>query len=239
MYNQLIDLHSHILPAIDDGPRALRQSLEMARMACDDGIQTIVATPHFYESKSRGLMSKRLDAISSLRNALVEHQIDLEILPGFEVSATHSLLNRRSFGPLTLAGTQWILLEMPYIYGDEFEAVFDTCIDEGLRPLIAHPERYPYFTSDFSVLERMVERGAWAQVSANAITGASGREEQHWCLRALRLGMAHVVATDMHQANRNTPHLQDAIAVMLEQLGEEMTHEIIQLNPARLLGRRL
>lgn len=238
-YRELIDLHTHILPRLDDGARNINQAIFMARLARNDGIRTVVATPHYYESKGRGLMGKRLDAMSALRTALAEEDIHLELLQGFEVSATHSLLNRRSLGPLALAGSQWILLEMPYIYGDEFEAVFADALDEGLLPLIAHPERYPYFTTDFRALEGFVEKGAWAQLSAAALAGDSGQEEQQWCLRALDLGLAHVVASDMHNNSNRPPRMQAAIAVVQEALGEEKCYEIFELNPARILGRRL
>lgn len=239
MYEQLIDFHCHILPRIDDGPRNMSQAIRLAQLAQADGIGTVIATPHFYESKARGLMSRRLDAISSFRSALAEREILLEVLPGFEVHATHSLLNRRSFGALTMAGTHWIMLEMPYIYGDEFETVFDACLEHGLRPLIAHPERYPYFTTNFTALERMVSLGAWAQVTAAAVAGRTNEEEQHWCLRALDMGLAHIVASDMHNTGKQAPQMQAAIAVLQKQLGDERTYEIMHLNPARLLGRRL
>lgn len=238
-FDNLIDLHCHLLPHMDDGPRNLNQSLDLARAAVADGIRTAVLTSHYYEENSHGALTKRLKRFKQLEEALKEQGIPLEILQGFEVSASHALLRRRSLGALTLAGRNWILLERPYIRGDEFDNVAEAAFAQGLRPLVAHPERYPYFTTDFTVLERLVSQGAWVQLTAAAVAGAEGVEDQTWCLRALDMGLAQIVASDMHNVTHRPPMMQAAANIMANQLGEEKTREILQTNPERLLGRRL
>lgn len=239
MYGNLIDLHSHILPHLDDGSRSMTQSIAMARAAKEDGIRTIVATPHFYENRSRGMLGKRFETLNSLKQALKEKEIDIEILPGFEVSATHSLLTRRSLGSLTLAGTRWILLERPYVYGDEFDAVVDFAFAQGLRPLIAHPERYSAFTVDHRPLIDLIERGAWCQITATALIGQHGDDTQKWCLRAIEMGWVHVVASDMHNLGNRAPKLQQAAQVVEDNFGEALARTLFLNNPGRILGRRL
>lgn len=224
---------------MDDGPRNINQSLDLARAAVADGISTAVLTSHYYEEDSQGILSKRLKRFKKLETALREKDIPLEILQGFEVSASHALLRRRSLGALTLAGRNWILLERPYVRGDEFDNVAEAAFAQDLRSLVAHPERYPYFTTDFSVLERLVARGAWVQLTATAIAGADGPEDQAWCLRALDMGLAQIVASDMHNTTRRPPMMQAAANVMEVRLGEAKTKEILETNPQRLLGRRL
>lgn len=238
MYKRLIDLHSHILPQLDDGARSIKQSLAMARACWADGISTVVATPHFYQDRSKGFLSKRISALQSLRKALEEADIPVEILPGFEVSGTVMLLNRPSLGSLTLAGTKWLLLERPYLYSDEFQQSIERVFDEDLRPLIAHPERYDYFIDDFAILEEYVSRGAWAQVTAAALAGEQGSRRRKWCFRAIELGLIHIVATDTHDVQRRSPRMQVAIQSVLEYFGEEMVQKLFYENPEKLLGRR-
>lgn len=239
MLNHLIDLHAHVLPQLDDGARTINQSIAIGRAAWADGISTIVMTPHYYEDKSKGMLSRRLEAMSLLRSAFSAANLPIEILPGFEVNATLTLLNRRSMGALTLAGTKWLLLERPYIYGDEFEKVADAVFDQGLFPLIAHPERYAYFTDDFATLQALVSRGAWAQVTSVAVAGQQGPDVQKWCLRAFELDLAHVVASDVHNLTYRPPQMQAAAQVLRSEFGEDHMREIMIYNPAKLLGRRL
>lgn len=238
MYKRLIDLHSHILPQIDDGARNIKQSLAMARACWADGISTIVATPHFYQDRSKGMLSKRMTALLSLREALAEADIPIEILPGFEVSATAMLQNRSSLGSLTLDGTKWILLERPYLYSDEFQESIENVFRQELYPLIAHPERYDYFTNDYAVLGEYIARGAWAQVTAAAIAGDQGNRRQKWCFRAIELDLIHIVATDAHNIQNRSPRMQAAMQVILERFGEDMLRKLFYENPEKLLGRR-
>ncbi len=239
MYGNLIDLHAHILPHLDDGARNIIQSVAMARAAVHDGIRTVVATTHFYENRSRGLLGRRLEALTALRETLHREEIPLEVLPGFEVNATHSLLTRRSLGSLSLAGTRWILLERPYVYGDEFDAVADFAFAQGLTPLIAHPERYSDFTADPRPLEKWTKRGAWCQITATALIGQHGGDTQKWCLRAIEDGLVHIVATDMHNLGSRAPKLQAAAELVEKEFGAETVRKLFYTNPGRLLGRRL
>lgn len=217
----------------------MTQSIAMARAAVHDGIATVVATPHFYENRSRGLLGRRLEAIKTLRETLQREEIPLEVLPGFEVNATHSLLTRRSLGSLTLAGTRWIMLERPYVYGDEFDAVADFAFAQGLTPLIAHPERYPDFTATSHALQKWLDRGAWCQITATALIGRHGNDTQKWCLRAIESGLVHIVATDMHNLGNRSPKLQDAAELVEKEFGPDVVRSLFYNNPNRLLGRRL
>lgn len=242
MSEKLIDIHSHILPYLDDGAADMQTAILMAKIACNEGIGTVIATPHFYPSKTRrsqGALSKRLEQLNALRIALNEYNVPLELLPGFEVNADASLLKRKTFGSLTLAGTKWILLECPFHSDEGFDYVIDSLLAEGFRIVIAHPERYLFFTQDFDRVEEFTRRGLWMQITANALIGASGKDRQHWCLRAIELGFVHLVSSDAHNLISRPPKLQEAKQLLHRVFGITKMHEIMYDNPARLLGRRL
>lgn len=238
MYKHLIDLHSHVLPQMDNGARNINQSIDIVKACYADGISTIIATPHYYQKQSKGIFIQRMDALNALQEALQLFKIPIDIQLGFEVNADITLLDRTSLGALTLAGTRWILLERPYLYPEEFDDIMEAVFDCGLLPIIAHPERYPYFTDDFDALQDLVSRGASVQVSTDVVAGDQGEALQQWCMRAFEIDLAHFVASNIHNVSNQSPRMQAAAAAIASTLGEDKMVEIMYHNPERLLGLR-
>ena len=238
MYKHLIDIHSHVLPQMDNGARNIQQSIDIIKACHAEGISTIIATPHYHQKQAKGILVQRMDAWNELQEAMQPFNLSVQIYEGFEVSADITLLDRTSLGALTLAGTRWILLERPYLYAEEFDDVMEAVFECNLLPVIAHPERYPYFTDDFDALQDWVSRGAYIQLSADAVAGNQGKQLQQWCMRALEIRLAHFVASNIHNASRRAPCMQAAANAIAAILGERKMIEIMYHNPERLLGLR-
>lgn len=239
MYQDLIDIHSHILPGLDDGAKNMQQSLEMLKLSHQNGISIVIATPHYYHvyPQKKGALSRRSNALSRLNQAYRD-TLPVEILLGFEVFGNHDLLYRSSLGSLTLAGTPWMLIERPYIYSEDFEDVFEMLLQNNLRPIIAHPERYNDFLDDFDLLQDFISRNAWSQITADALLGYQGKAVQRWCIRAIELGLVQLVASDAHNVKRRPPRLQAAAQILVDIFGHNKMVELLYDNPERILGFR-
>jgi protein-tyrosine phosphatase len=215
----VIDLHSHILPAVDDGPRTLDGSLELARAAVADGTRTILATPHVNDDPRIGpeLVAERLE---QLRPALAEAEIPLEVLPGGEIAIWRLVdLDDAALRALALGGGPYLLVESPFspVVGD-FEPMVLDLHARGHRVLLAHPERCPAFQRDPARLERLADAGVLVQITAGSMVGAFGSTVRRFTAGLLRDGLAHVVASDAHDAVKRPPGLTAGFAALEREL---------------------
>jgi protein-tyrosine phosphatase len=205
----VIDLHSHILPGLDDGPRTMAGSLDLSRAAVASGTTTILATPHIndYARIDPPLISATLD---ELRAALAEADIPLEVLPGGEIAIWRLVdLDDETLRGLALGGGPYLLVESPFspAVGD-FEPMVLDLHARGFRVLLAHPERCPAFQREPARLEHLVEAGVLLQITAGSMAGAFGSTVRRFTTAMLREGVAHVVASDAHDHVQRPPGLK-------------------------------
>ncbi len=219
----MIDLHSHILPGIDDGSKNLEMSLAMARMAVDDGIKVMACTPHIYP----GLYMNDAAGIAAARDALQasldEHGIPLKLTTGADVHLVPGLLDRLRAGTVPcLHNTRYLLLEPSHhVAPPRFaESVFQL-VAAGYVPVITHPERLTWVEDHFQVFVDLTKQGAWMQITAGALTGAFGPRAKYWGERFLGEGLTHILATDAHSTGRRAPLLSQARAIAERMLGPE------------------
>jgi len=215
----VIDLHSHILPGVDDGPPTVEGSLELARVAVAAGTRTILATPHINDDRS--IDAARVAAgLEVLRPALAAAEIPLEVLPGGEIAIWRLVdLDEATLRAFALGGGPYLLVESPFspVIGD-FEPMVLDLHDRGHRVLLAHPERCPAFQRDPSRLEGLVGAGALVQITAGSMAGAFGTTVRRFTSAILREGYAHVVASDAHDTVRRPPGLQVGFAALEREL---------------------
>lgn len=196
----MIDLHSHILPGLDDGPRGLPESLDVARAAVADGIEVIAATPHVRDDypTTADAMER---AVAELEAALSAEGIALAVLTGGEIALDRLReLDPEELRRFSLAGSgAYLLLEFPY-YGWPLgleETVFRLAAG-GLRPVLAHPERSGELEGALERLRPAVEAGALVQLTAASLDGRLGRGARRRSLELLDSGLAHLIASDAH-----------------------------------------
>lgn len=233
----MIDLHSHILPGIDDGAPTLEVSLEMARIAVDDGIHTMACTPHIYPglymNDARGIAAAR----DALQAELDAHGIALRLVCGADVHLVPGLLAdlRRGRVP-TLHGSRYVLLEPSHhVMPPRFEeAVFELVL-AGYTPVITHPERLSWIEQHYDVFLRLIGQGAWMQVTAGALTGMFGPRAKYWGERFLGEGKTHILASDAHSTGRRVPRLSAAHAVAERLLGAEEARRLVMDRPQAIL----
>ena len=235
----MIDIHCHILPGVDDGSDSLETSVEMAKLAWEQGTDLIVATPHCCRPDQDGLITPALFAqrLGMLRRALREAECPLKLAAGMEVFSTPALpdlLDRHLL--LTLGGTRYFLLEFAFDERHSFmEACLQTVVDHGLHPVVAHPERYHAVQRDPAIAAAWFRRGFLLQVNKGSILGrlGAGAEETGWWL--LKRGLAHAVASDAHRVTYRSPSLSHVRDVLGEALSWEYTKLLLETNPRRIL----
>jgi protein-tyrosine phosphatase len=216
----MIDLHTHVLPGLDDGAPDLEASVAIARLAAADGVHTLVATPHIREDYD--VVPEEVAArTAELERHLSESGVGVRVLPGGEVAMTRvPELDDERLRLVTIGGgTRYVLLETPYggVPAAFEETVFALEV-RGFRALIAHPERSESFRVRPERLSGLVERGAMLQLTAAAVTGQLGRDIGRFALDLVQRGLAHVIATDVHSATGRRSSLSEARQA-LEQRG--------------------
>jgi protein-tyrosine phosphatase len=237
----VIDLHSHILPGLDDGAGDIEVSLRMARIAVEEGVQTMVATPHVnfdYPVDADMVISK----VGEVNVALARAGVPLAVLPGAEISmARAAQLSDAELRAFALARGPTVLVESPYVKGAGFldELLFDLQL-RGFRPLLAHPERCPTFQDDVGRLRRLVERDVACSVNAQSLAGRFGTKVRDFALLLVREGLVHDVASDSHDDSRRPPGMRAGIAAAEEHLAgiSALTDWLTQAAPAALLAGR-
>jgi protein-tyrosine phosphatase len=208
----VVDLHSHILPGLDDGADDIEVSLGMARMAVADGVRTMAATPHVNYSYAID-PATMLSAVADLSAALAEADVPLEVLQGAEISMPRAAeLADDELASFGLGGGPTLLIESPYMKGvaSMEELLFDLQL-RGFRVLLAHPERCPTFQDDPDRLRRMVARDAYCSVNTGSLTGAFGRRVRAFALDLLRRGLVHSISSDAHDDRGRAPGLLTGI----------------------------
>lgn len=234
----MIDLHSHILPGIDDGAPTLAVSLQMARIAVEDGIRVMACTPHIYP----GMYMNDAPGIERARRALQEQLdeagIGLRLVTGADVHLVPGLLQQVRAGAVpTLNGSRYLLLEPSHTTAPpRFEDSVFNLVAAGYTPVITHPERLTWVKEHFPVFRRLVEQGAWMQVTAGALTGTFGPRAQYWGERFVAEGLTHILATDAHSAGRRLPRLSEGHAVAQRLIGVAEAHKLVWERPQAILN---
>jgi protein-tyrosine phosphatase len=202
----VIDLHAHILPGLDDGPRDLAGALEMARAAVDAGTRAVATTSHInigFDLGADDLQAARAELAGALEHAGIE----LELLAGGEVAPERLAdLDDAELARLALGGGRCILLECPFApVGSAMELMVGDLHRRGFTVLLAHPERSATFQRDPARLARLIELGATAQVTAGALDGGFGETARRAAHAHLEAGLVHVLASDSHDPRHRPP----------------------------------
>lgn len=199
-----IDCHCHILPQIDDGSKSTEMSLQMIAMQHQQGVESIIATPHFYAHREKSVehyLQKRQEAYQKVMNsAPAVSQIRL----GAEVAIEHGLSRIPGIDKLAFQGSKLFLFEFPYGRFDQryIEEVYDVCNDYGFVPIIAHLHRYlDFFTK--AEMQKVLEMDAIIQFNNEAF---GNFRERTFCKKILKQGYRVVFGSDSHNLDSRKPN---------------------------------
>ena len=224
----MTDLHSHILPGVDDGSKSVEMSLDLLRRQYEDKVTQIALTPHFnFEKQSmREFLQKRNNAARGLGLVFQKSGLAQQMKLGAEVFYS-SQLAETDVKPLCLTGTQLLLIEFhPAYYPTEAADVLYQLTRQGIVPLIAHVERYAFIRKDPNLLCDLIEAGAYTQMNATSLV--MHKKHQKVLLRMIRHGMIDVLATDTHSPAKRPPKLGSAMLLVKEKCGEQTAQQMMK-----------
>lgn len=236
----MIDLHCHILPGLDDGAKTLDDSVEMGRFASEDGITKIVATPHlFRENLSQADFATIRRRREDLTEAFEKNHIPVELFWGAEVHISHNLIEEigKNRKDLVINQSSYMFVEFPQDH--VFQGVknlFFELMNEGVTPIIAHPERNSVFARNPFLLYELIMMGALVQSNSGSFSGRYGREVVENAFVFLGYNFIHFIASDGHGVRSIPPKLSDAVGIITPVIGEENALMLVRSNPLAVLN---
>jgi protein-tyrosine phosphatase len=226
----MIDLHSHILPGVDDGAKSLADSLAMARMAVENGIEVMACTPHFmpgmYDNQAYDIRRR----VAELNDVLLQEDIDLALVVGSDAHVRPDFVSAlRSGTLLTLHDSRYVLFEPPHsIMPQRLDDLLFNVMAAGYVPILTHPERLKWIERDYEFMVNAFKSGVWMQITAGSLTGRFGTRPQYWAQRMLSEGMVHILATDAHNTKSRPPLLAEGFDFARDEVGlDEATHLVV------------
>ena len=235
------DLHAHILPGVDDGAQTPDDTLEMARVAAQQGTAVVLATPHRKDITEKWSVSYVRDLLSQMNASIRERGIDLTLALGMENHLDLDLTGDVTKGlALPINDTRYILVEMPFFGRPNYvEDVLFQLQLQGLTPLLAHPERIEAFQRDPEFLVKLVERGMLSQITAGSFLGHFGGRVRKFTYTLLRRGLVHVIASDTHFPDGpRSPVLSPGVSAAAEIVGHERAQAMVIGTPKAILEDR-
>ena len=236
----LTDIHCHLLPGLDDGPKSWDETLAMAEMAVADGIGTIVATPHQLGGYPENSPERIRTETARLQALLDERGIALRVLPGADVRVEPDLPAKVRRGEvLTLADRgRHVLLELPHEVYFPLDRLLAEMSEAGLVGILSHPERNQGVLRKPGVLRPLVAAGCLVQVTAASLTGLFGFRVQRLAESLILKGVVHCVSSDAHGTHARTPVLGPALERVARLIGRPAAVDLFCRNPARIASGR-
>jgi protein-tyrosine phosphatase len=226
----VIDLHSHILPSVDDGAKNLEVALAMGRMAEADGIEVMACTPHFMP----GLYDNEVHDISARVNHLNEEfhaaGINVALVLGSDAHIRPDFVACLRNGVIpTLHGSRYVLFEPPHaVMPQRMEDLMFNIQVAGYVPILTHPERLKWIEQNYQSVIDAARAGVWMQITAGSLTGRFGKRPQYWAQRMLAEGHVNILATDAHNLGSRPPLLAEARDFAAKEVGiDEATHLVV------------
>jgi protein-tyrosine phosphatase len=229
----MIDLHSHILPGLEDGAATLNQSIEMAKIAVDCGIRGMAVTPHCVDDRRIDIRS----AMLLLRDALQEAGIPLIIYPGMEIFGKESTAKMLLEGKLlTINNSRYPLIEFNFSgTGVEETMILQSVVDAGYVPLVAHPERYGYVQENPQLLNEWRQMGCLFQVNRGSFIGHFRERSRQLAYEMTARGFTTVIASDAHSSQHRIPWMRDVRTILDREISPIAAQILLRHNPLKIL----
>lgn len=239
----MFDLHCHLLPNIDDGPKTIADALDLARQAVADGVTHSVVTPHIHHGRWENSIAGVSAAVDEFRLALAAESIALTIDFAGEVRIGPEILSMLPNGEIPFLG-EWdgkrvMLLEMPHSHIlPGTEQIVAWLLKQDVLPMIAHPERNKDVMRKLEKLDPLIELGCLFQVTAGSVAGQFGDAAQERAIQLLERGVVTILASDAHHVDRRPVNLSAGRDAAAKILGEQAALALVETNPQTIIAAR-
>lgn len=233
----MIDIHSHIIPNVDDGARSVEETFNILKEAQEAGFTDVILTSHFllnyYETNAQELIFWK----EKLQEVLKKQGTKINLHSGMEIYITNQmeeLLENKKI--LTLANSRYMLIELPLATNVKyFDYVVYYLEAKGIKPIIAHPERYKCVQKDPDIVEEYIEKGCLIQCNYGSIVNLYGREAEKTIKTLLKKNQVHFLGSDVHRENGTYLIILDVIKKIRKIIGENKINELTTINPKKIL----
>lgn len=234
-----IDIHTHILPGIDDGARDWEQTKRMLKLQSEEGVTDIIATPHF-DLEGNGPSPDEICELARQANDVArEMSLDITLYPGCEVLFSPGIPEAYRRGEImTLAQSRYLLVEFfpRSSYQEIREGVRDLCM-EGAIPVIAHMERYECLMNEYDRIFELEKIGACMQINSRSLLGKPWDKRVRMCRKLIRNGFVHFLGSDCHNETERPPKMQEIYEKIAGFCGEEMAESLAVENAKHILEK--
>ncbi len=232
----MIDIHTHILPAIDDGSPDLKTSIKQIKMMVERGVTNIVCTPHFMRNNYHNTDQIITSKFQLLKKEIAREKIDVKLHKAAEVYLDNKSLQTIKKEQFNIDNTKFVLVEtsMSEFPADLYDILFHLVL-EGYKPILAHPERYQPFQKNCEIAEEFMYKNVYLQMNAGSFLGQYGTRIQKTAWNMLSKGYVHFIASDNHcrHEDYSLALAYDAIAETIDNYTAKL---LIETNPKKLLN---
>lgn len=237
----MIDLHTHILPGIDDGSNSMEETLRMIELAVNSGTGEIVATPHCNIPGSYdNYYGQWYDELFDSTKKIIEDHFDIKVYPGMEVFLTYDIEQMIDESHvITINKSRYMLVEFGFGENEEYALMMlEKVLKKGIVPILAHAERFRFIQSHPDITGRLIQKGIVIQVNKGSFAGHFGRKEQQLAFYLLRHRYIHVIASDAHGSGYRTPYMKDIYDSLKLECTKERLKVLFEDNPKRILQNK-
>ena len=231
----MLDIHNHVIYAVDDGSQSLEQSVRMLKAAKEAGITEICFTPHYMEDGYKTEREVLIQKVNRIREVLINEGFDMKLYLGEEIFIFPTLAKNIE-KIICINDSRYLLMEFPLVeeinYMDE---VIYQLMALGKVPIIAHPERYLASSKDLSFIENILSKGALLQININSLIGHYGKDAKRIATQLLKKNMVQFVASDAH-STAGYHAINESKKVLKKLVGEEKFIELTETNPRKALN---
>lgn len=240
MHEPFADIHCHLLPGIDDGARNWDDTLAMARMAVDDGMTRVIATPHQLGSWHDNRGAEIRELVVECNERLSDEEIPLTVLAGGEIRIEPGLIDDLVAGELVTLGDhrRHVLLELPHEIYFPIDGLMEELAAWRITVVLAHPERNEGLLRQPDLAVDLVNAGCLTQLTAGSLCGAMGSHFEDMAVWMITEGLVHLVATDAHSPRTRRPQLGRAYERICQLADVQTADELCGLNPQRIAAGR-
>lgn len=238
MERKFYDIHTHIVPNVDDGSKSLNETRAMLEIAYQDGIRSIIATPHYILGRSAGRERIR-EKYELLKEEAARISDDLYVYLGNELYYSSGILDELQEGnAFTLAESRYVLVE--FSVSASFREIKQGILDlmmSGYRPILAHIERYQAL-KEIEVVDELSDTGCYFQINSSSFLGGFMDRRAKYCKKLICSGYVHLIGSDCHNTKERRPMMNQTYQYLCKYVNQERLNEIFFENPQRILENK-
>ena len=235
------DVHTHILPEVDDGAVSMSMTMEMLQRAYNQGIHNIIATPHYIKGHKNLPIETLKQRLQEVQKEAAKISPDIRLFLGNELYYSGSVLEDVQSGQAaTLAGSDYVLIEFDVTveYKELYKAL-RKAVEMGYRPILAHMERYECLFKKYDRIEELRSMGSYLQMNAGSVIGGMFDSRASYCRKLIQSGYIHLLGSDCHNMEHRPPRMKDAVeALRKKKVSEDILERILFRNPQRVLENK-